>query len=175
METFFTSLALCEGNSPVTGEFPPQRQVTRSFDVFFDLRLNKRLSIQSIGRWFETPPRSLWRHCNDDPASHGHQLGHEMQHRSGKVTKSMQCGAVETRSHYCDVIMSAMASQITGVSIVYSTVCSGTDLRKHQIPVSLAFRRGIHRWPMNSPHKGLVTRKTFPFENIIMSFFPKSS
>ena len=46
------------------GEFPAQRPVTRSFDVFFDLRLNKRLSKQSWGWWFETPPWSLWRHCN---------------------------------------------------------------------------------------------------------------
>ena len=51
-------------NSPVTGEFPAQRPVTRSFDVFFDLRLNKRLSEQSRGWWFETPSRPLWRHCN---------------------------------------------------------------------------------------------------------------
>ena len=54
---------LC-GNSPVTGEFPSQRPVTRSFDVFFDLRLNKRLSKQSWGWWFETPSRPLWRQCN---------------------------------------------------------------------------------------------------------------
>ena len=47
-----------------TGEFPSQRTVTRSFDVFFDLRLNKRLSKQSWGWWFETPSYSLWRHCN---------------------------------------------------------------------------------------------------------------
>ena len=65
MKTFSTSLALCEGNPPVTGGFPSQRPVTRSFDVFFDLRLNKRLSTQSICRWFETPLHSLWRHCND--------------------------------------------------------------------------------------------------------------
>ena len=50
---------------PVTGEFPSQRPVTRCFDVFFDLRLNKRLSKQSWGWWFETPSRSLWRHCNE--------------------------------------------------------------------------------------------------------------
>ena len=55
---------LCAGNSPVTGEFHPQRPVTRCFNVFFDLRLNKRLSKQSWGCWFETPSRSLWRHCN---------------------------------------------------------------------------------------------------------------
>ena len=61
METSSALLALCTGNSPVTGEFPAQRPVTRSFDVFFDLRLNKRLSKRSWGWWFETPSRSLWR------------------------------------------------------------------------------------------------------------------
>ena len=59
-----TLLALCAGNSPVTGEFPSQRPVTRSFDVFFDLRLNKRLSKQSRGWRFETPSRPLWPHHN---------------------------------------------------------------------------------------------------------------
>ena len=65
METFSTLLALCAGNSPVTGEFPSQRPVTRSFEVFFDLRLNQRLSKLSWGWWFETQLCSLWRHCND--------------------------------------------------------------------------------------------------------------
>ena len=64
METFFALLALCAGNSPVTGEFPTQRPVTRSFDVFFDLCLNKRLSKQWLGWWFETPLRPSWRHSN---------------------------------------------------------------------------------------------------------------
>ena len=65
METFSALLALCVVNSMVTGEFPSQRPVTWSFDVFFDLRLNKWLSKQSWGWWFETPSSSLWRHCND--------------------------------------------------------------------------------------------------------------
>ena len=64
METFSASLALCAGNSPVPGEFPSQRPVTRRFDIFFHLCLNKRLSKQSWGWWFETPSWSLWRHCN---------------------------------------------------------------------------------------------------------------
>ena len=64
METFSVLLAICAGNSPVTGEFPAQRPVTRSVGVFFDLRLNKRLSKQSWDWWFETPPCPLWRHCN---------------------------------------------------------------------------------------------------------------
>ena len=65
METFSALLALCAGNSPVTGEFPAQRPVTQSFDVFFDLRPNKRLSKQSRGWWFETPSRLSCRHCNE--------------------------------------------------------------------------------------------------------------
>ena len=64
MEAFSALLAICAGNSPVTGEFPAQRQVTRSFDVFFHLHLNERLSKQSWGWWFETPSRPLWRHSN---------------------------------------------------------------------------------------------------------------
>ena len=64
METFSALLAICAGNSPVTGEFPAQMPVTRTFDIFFDLRLNKRLSKQSQGLWFETLSRLLWRHFN---------------------------------------------------------------------------------------------------------------
>ena len=65
MEPFSALLAICAGNSPVTGEFPAQRAVTRSFAVFFDLCLNERLSKQSRGWWFETPSRPLWRQCSD--------------------------------------------------------------------------------------------------------------
>ena len=64
--------------------------------------------------------------------------------------------------------MSAMASQITSLTTVYSTVYSGADQRKHQSSASLAFVRGIHRSPVNSPHKGTVTRKMFPFDNVII-------
>ena len=60
----FALLAFCAENSPVTGEFPAQRPVTQSFDVFFDLRQNKRLSEQLWGGLFETPSRPLWRHFN---------------------------------------------------------------------------------------------------------------
>ena len=71
--------------------------------------------------------------------------------------------------HYVDVIMGMMASQITSLTIVYSTVYSGADQRIHQSSASLAFVRGIHRWPVNSPHKWPVTRKMFSFDDIIMS------
>ena len=64
METFSALLAICAGNSPVPGEFPTQRPVTRSFGVYLDLRPNQRLSKQSWGWWFETASRPLWRHRN---------------------------------------------------------------------------------------------------------------
>ena len=71
---------------------------------------------------------------------------------------------------YDDVIMIAMGSQITSLTSVYSNVYSGTDESKHQSSMSLAFVRGIHRWPVNSPHKWPVTRKIFPFDDVIMYF-----
>ena len=70
--------------------------------------------------------------------------------------------------HYSDVIISAKASQITSLTIVYSTVYSSADQRKHQSSASLASVRGIHQWPVNSPHKGPVTRKMFPFDDVIV-------
>ena len=70
--------------------------------------------------------------------------------------------------HYNDVIMGAIASQITSITTVYSTVYSGADQRKHESSASLAFVREIHRGPVNSPHKWPVTRKVFPFDDVIM-------
>ena len=68
MEIFSALLAICAGNSPVTGEFPTKRPVTRSFDVFFDLHPNERLSKQSWGWWLEMLSSSLWRHRNVRPS-----------------------------------------------------------------------------------------------------------
>ena len=69
MKTISALLAMCAENSPVTGEFPAQRPVTQSYDVFFDLRQNKRLSKQSWGWWFETLSHPLWRHRNQQQTS----------------------------------------------------------------------------------------------------------
>ena len=69
--------------------------------------------------------------------------------------------------HFSDVIMGAIASQITSLTIVYSTVYSDADQRKHQSSASLAFVWGIHRGSVNSPHKRPVTRKMFPFDEVI--------
>ena len=70
--------------------------------------------------------------------------------------------------HYTDVIMGTIASQITSLTIVYSTVYSDADQRKYQSSASLAFVRGVHRRPVNSPHNWPVTRKMFPFDDVIM-------
>ena len=70
--------------------------------------------------------------------------------------------------HYDDVIMGTIAFQITSLTIVCSTVYSGADQRKHQSSASLAFVWGIHRRPVNSPHKWPITRKMFPFDDVIM-------
>ena len=73
--------------------------------------------------------------------------------------------------HYCDAMMGAMVSQITGVTIVYSTVCSGADQRKRQSSASLAFVRGTHRWSVNSLHKGPGTRQMLSFDDVIISYW----
>ena len=65
--------------------------------------------------------------------------------------------------------------QITSLAIVYSTAYSGAEQRKHQSPGSLAFVRGIHRWPMNTPHKEPVTRQLFPFDDVIIQCYNKST
>ena len=70
--------------------------------------------------------------------------------------------------HYSNFITGAIASQITSLMIVYSTVYPGVNQRKHQNSASLAFVRGIHRWPVNSPHKWLVPRKMFSLDDVIM-------
>ena len=74
----------------------------------------------------------------------------------------------KTTLHYSDVIMTAIASQVSSLTIVYSIAYSDTDQRKHQSSVSLASVRAIHRWPVNSPHKRPVKRKMFQFDNVIM-------
>ena len=77
--------------------------------------------------------------------------------------------------HYCNAIMGTVASQITSLTIVYSTVYSDADHRKHQSSASLAFVWGIHRGPVNSPHKWPVTRKMLPFDDVIMDLSPAQS
>ena len=77
---------------------------------------------------------------------------------------------VWVQMHYYDIIMGAIASQITSLTIVYSTISSDADQSKHQSSASLAFVWGIHRGPVKFPHKWPVTRKMFPFDDVIMVF-----
>ena len=97
METSSALLALCVGNSPVTGEFPSQRPVTRSFGLFFDVRLKKRLSKQPRRWWFEMPSRSLWRHCND----------------IGSLLVHVACCGLLSPSHYLNQITLILNCTIT--------------------------------------------------------------
>ena len=125
METFSALLV----NSPVTGEFPAQRLVTRSFDVFFNLRLNKRLGKQWWGWWFKTPSRPLWRHCNDV--------------KSMLSMKQMMIGDLP----FTQYVMISMA--IDRLSLSW---------RHEMEPLSAlkSFVIWVHKWPVVSPHKGPV-------------------
>ena len=87
-----------------------------------------------------------------------------------RYTQLVVCNILHMLFHYDDVIMGAIASQITSITIFYSIVYSDIDKRKHQSSASLAFVRGIHRGPVNSSHKWPVTRKMFPFDDVIMLF-----
>ena len=124
METFSALLAICAGNLLVPGEFPTQRPVTRSFDVYFDLRPDKRLNKQSLGWWFETLSHSLWRHRNVVCSSWSPDTNVNMVFGEEIENKN------EEGSRYDDVIE-----------------------WKH-FPCYCPFVQGIHRSPMHSPHKG---------------------
>ena len=100
-----------------------------------------------------------------------HDILSGMSHSSGETNKNSFASRYTSclqMMHYGDVIMGVLASQITWPTIVYSKVYSGADQRKHQTSASLAFVRGIHRRPVNSPHKWPGTRKMFLFDDGIM-------
>ena len=96
--------------------------------------------------------------------------GHQWIFSQRMSHTEMAFNVVQSSCHYIDVIMGAIATQITSLTIVYSTVYSGADQRKHQSS-ALAFVWGIHRGPVNSPHKWPVTRTMFPFDDVIMHCF----
>ena len=119
IETFFALLVLCAGNSPVTVEFPSQRPVMRSFDVFFDLHLNKWLSKQSRRRWFkqsrrrwfETPSPSLWCHCNFPTFWHWSPVD------------SLHTGTVMQKEYTCRyVFMFIVLSQSDGMVVLLKAI-----------------------------------------------------
>ena len=117
----------------------------------------ERVAILSRGRWVNSRSATISREFRQSKDTET-QL--KCQHCA--------CWWPVTYHHYDGVIMGAMASQITSLTIVYSTVFSDADQRKHQSSKSLAFVRGFHRGLVNSPHKWPVTRKMFPFHDVIM-------
>ena len=137
METFSALLAICAGNLPASGEFPAQRPLTRSFDVFFYLCLNKRLRKQPWGWWFETLSRPLWRHCN-------------------VVMEYTDYGYGPRQRRHINVMASP--------TIVDKTVCSAAcwTINKDHWPVLT----GIHWWPVYSPHNGPVIRDAIIFTSL---------
>ena len=117
MEAFSALLAVCAGNSPVAGDFPAQRPVTRSFDVFLDLRLNKRLRKQLWGRWFESLSCPLWRHCNVRFV-----LNDSMAHCSCNTAYLIATITGVSRQVYCEEIwymrLSKLESDNTAIIVV---------------------------------------------------------
>ena len=141
-------------------------------------RLNKRFRKQSWGWWLETPLRPLWRHCSGIPTGpfglrrHGFLAIETAKEKTYSMQMEIITSIVTLYVLYNnDVIMSAIASQITGLMIIYSAVYSGADQRKHQSSSSLAFLRGMIG---EFPHKCPVTRNMLPFDDVIMKLFTAS-
>ena len=129
------------------------------------------------GLYIETGPwRCDWNIPGEIDQRHGHRCPDVLRRQSinnydtdyGINVPCLPWGSPST-THNSDVIIDAMASHITGVSIVYSSICSGGDKKQSKLHVT-GLWRGIHRWPVDSPHKGPVTRKTSPFNGVIMDW-----
>ena len=173
METFSMWLAISVGNSPVPGEFSAQRPVTRSFDVFFDLRPNKRLSKQSWGWWFETPSWSLWRHCNvcyesecmsqyhpQSNANHRDRLWQIRPITGVKckfITFNQVCKFTGDICHCCRIVFCTHTPwwrhQMETFSALLA-ICAGNS----PVPGEFPAQKSSDAGPVNSPHKSPVTR-----------------
>ena len=121
IESFSAFLALGAGNSPVPGEFPAQRPVTRSYGVFFDRRPNKRLSKHWWGWWFETPSSPLWRHCNVD-----YQLHPAIRFRTRIPYDWLPTHILWTRTWNGDVLSTAVISAFPNAVTVPITSMAGS-------------------------------------------------
>ena len=165
METFSVLLAFCAGNSPVRGEFPSQRPVTRSFDVFFDLCLNKHVSKQSWGWWSETLSSSLWRQCNVHLITYvflevliGVEFFMCQWHLSSLQWHHIEHNGISNHWHFHSLFncwfrhRSKKTSKLRVTGLLW----------------------GIHQWPVIFLHKRPVKRKMFPFDDAIMIFLISS-
>ena len=149
METFSALQASFAGNPPFTGEFPSQRPVTRIFDVFFDLRLNKRMSKQSKRSWFETQLDSSWRHCN----GYGLPSGTNLLYSLSGMTSYRQISRSLEAARF-DVISNVSLWNLTDISAALLPMCQ-SNLRaigKSQ-PESPGFETsrdlGVRRLPLS--------------------------
>ena len=183
METFSALLALWAENSSVSGDFPSQRPVTRNSDVFFDLHLNKPLSKQSWGLWFEMPLRSLWRHCNAMNGNRSVQTAnppfgklvawvYHKEHTEFRLAAKGVCISKQHLLLWCIILKPSWAEFVC----IYQKWCDAAERNPHFIvhddvikwkhfPRNWPFVRGIHRSPVNSLHKG-QWRRAFMFSLI---------
>ena len=140
-------------------------------NVFLALTHRYIMAILVMGRSEHEPQNTFWETrfhiCRNQIYWTYQRYPTNRLYRTHTCSMSHKGNICSSIAHYSEVMMGTMASQITSVLIVCSAVCPGADQRKHQS--SLAFVRGIHRWPVDCPHKGPVTRKMFPFDNVIMS------
>ena len=164
METFSALLAICAGNSPVPGEFPTQRPVTRSFDVYFDLRPNKRLSKQSWGWWFETLSRPLWRHRNVISCRFSLFVCALLCHDFICVCVLLYIDTLTIQWHHND---RHGFSNHRRLNCLLNRLFRRRSKKTSKLRVT-GLCREIHLWTVNSPHKGPVTRKMFQFDDVIM-------
>ena len=149
---------LCEGNQSFIGTFPLKGRWCGASML--------PLMLTSINVWTNSRAAGdlrLWRTCTVMSYLSIADTIFEIT-----LPPSPYHHSCKTCSHYSDVIMGAMVSQSPASRLFHSTVYSGADQRIHQSSPSLAFVRGIHRWPVNSPNKWPVTRKMFPFDDIFM-------
>ena len=147
------------GNPPVSGGFPSQRaSYAENVSIWWRL-VSSCFVICNV--------YIMYMQCNDG-AVFIFATSRHMQLRQCPPSRSQDERNIV--NHYDDVIMTMLASHITSLTVVYSIVYSGVIQRKHQSSASLAFVREIHRGPVNFPHKWPVTRKMFPFDDVIMLY-----
>ena len=180
IEALFTLLALHERIHRSSIDSPHKGSVMSSFDDFFVVSMNMLLNnylleisdamdllwLCCVHIKYVTPEEKQWVHTVMANFTH-RQSG--LFQWTGAIIESCQFNTACIDHHNSDIIMGVVPSQITSLMIVHWTVYSGADQRKHHSSASLAFVRGIHRGPVNSPHKCPVTRKMFPFDDVIMT------
>ena len=146
-------LVLCVGNLSVIGEYSSHRPVSRSFDIFFDLRLNKRTNKQSRHKWFDTSSRSLWRHCKVFTLTSAIILP-----KASNFDKSVCISWSTQNPPPCSQINARNISHNKWIYQSYKTRKDDVVSKWKLLPRYRTFVRGIHRSPVNSSLKGAVKR-----------------